>query len=101
MRHGRAGQGAKQRGHVYKLFAGCKKHPMIELLRINDPVLLSFVEALLADAGITHLVADRNMSILEGSLGVLPRRVLVAEADAETARQLLRDAGIGNELRDA
>ena len=72
---------------------------MVEILRINDPVLLSFVEALLSDAGIACLVADRNMSVLEGSLGVLPRRLLVAADDAEEARRLLADAGIGDELR--
>lgn len=73
---------------------------MIEILRANDPVLLSFVEAILKEAGIDYLVADRNMSILEGSIGILARRVLVARDDAERARRLLEDAGVGNELRD-
>ena len=73
---------------------------MIEILRVNDPVLLSFVEALLKEAGIDHLVADRNMSILEGSIGILARRVLDVDADADRARSLLRDAGIGHELRN-
>lgn len=67
---------------------------MIELLRTNDPVVLSFVESLLRDAGIEFLVADRNMSVLEGSLGVLPRRVLVAKDSAGQAKELLRGAGI-------
>lgn len=67
---------------------------MIELLRTNDPVVLSFVESLLRDAGIEFLVADRNMSVLEGSLGVLPRRVLVAEDSAGQAKELLRGPGI-------
>jgi hypothetical protein len=72
-----------------------------ELLRTNDIVLISFVEALLRDAGIEHLVVDQNMSVIEGSLGVLPRRVLVpADAVAE-ARRLLKDAGIGAELSKA
>lgn len=73
---------------------------MIELLRTNDPVLISFAEALLNDAGLAFMVADRNMSVLEGSLGVLPRRLLVAEDDAEAARRLLADAGIAAEMRD-
>ncbi len=67
---------------------------MEELLKTNDPVLLSFVEALLAEAGIDHFVADRNMSIMEGSIGILPRRVLVPRESAAAARALLRDAEI-------
>jgi hypothetical protein len=71
---------------------------MEELLRTNDLVLISFVEALLRDAGITHFVADQNMSVVEGSLGVLPRRVLVPQEHVADARRLLEDAGIGAEL---
>ena len=67
---------------------------MIELLRTNDVVTISFIESLLRDAEIEYFVADQNMSILEGSLGVLPRRVLVSEGSVEKARQLLLDAGI-------
>ncbi|MBN9037120.1 MAG: DUF2007 domain-containing protein [Rhizobiales bacterium] len=74
---------------------------MIELLRTNDPVVISFAEALLTDAGIDHFVADQNMSILEGSLGVLPRRLMVARGDLERAKQLLADAGIANEIKGA
>jgi hypothetical protein len=71
---------------------------MIELIRTNDAVTLSFVEALMRDAGIPILVADRNMSVVEGSIGILPRRVLVGEDDVEAARRLLADAGIADEL---
>ena len=67
---------------------------MEELLRTNDAVLISFVEALLKEAGIPAQVFDRNMSILEGSIGILPRRVLVPASREEEARTLLRDAGI-------
>jgi hypothetical protein len=42
---------------------------------------------------------DQNMSVLEGSLGILPRRVLVAENHELKARRLLKDAGLGHELR--
>ena len=71
---------------------------MEELLRTNDLVLISFAESLLKEAGIGHLVADQNMSIIEGSLGVLPRRLLV-QADKEIqARRLMTDAGIAGEL---
>jgi len=72
---------------------------MHELIRTNDAVLVSAVVALLESAGIRPLVFDQNMSVLEGSLGVLPRRVLVAEDQSLQARRLLKDAGLGHELR--
>ena len=50
---------------------------MQELIRTNDVVLISFVESLMKEAGIRHFVADQNTSIMEGSLGVLPRRLMV------------------------
>jgi hypothetical protein len=70
-----------------------------ELIRANDPVLVSAVQALLDAARIPHLVLDQNMSVLEGSLGILPRRILVNECCIDDARQLLEDAGLGHELR--
>ena len=72
---------------------------MRELVRTNDPVLVSAIEALLNGADIPHVVLDRNMSVLEGSLGILPRRILVAEEDVAAARKLLVDAGLAHELR--
>jgi hypothetical protein len=72
---------------------------MRELVRTNDAVLVSAVGALLDGARIPHVVLDQNMSVLEGSLGILPRRVLVAEDDIPAARRLLQDAGLGHELR--
>ena len=72
---------------------------MKEILRTNDQVLVSAVEALLDGAGIPHLVLDQNMSVLEGSIGILPRRVLVADDHSQSARRLLQDAGLGGELR--
>jgi Putative prokaryotic signal transducing protein len=71
---------------------------MEELLRTNDVVLISFVEALLRDADIGHFVADQNTSAVEGSLGFLPRRIMVNGDQLEQARRLLTDAGIGGEL---
>ena len=72
---------------------------MIELMRTNDAVVISFVEALMRDAGIACFVADRNMSILDGSIGILPRRVMIDADEVERARRILTDAGIANELR--
>ncbi len=72
---------------------------MRELVRTNDMVLVSAIGALLDGANIHHLVLDQNMSIIEGSLGVLPRRILVREDDYRGARQLLADAGLAHELR--
>ena len=72
---------------------------MRELIRTNDAVLVSAVVALLESAGIRSMVFDQNMSVLEGSLGVLPRRVLVADEHELRARKLLEDAGLGHELR--
>lgn len=71
---------------------------MKELLRTNDAVVISFVESLLRDAGIGCFVADQNMSVLDGSIGVLPRRVMVVDDDIDAARQILTDAGIADEL---
>jgi hypothetical protein len=72
---------------------------MRELVRTNDAVLVSAIAALLDGASIPHLVLDQNMSVLEGSIGILPRRVMVAEEDVDAARRLLRGAGLGHELR--
>jgi hypothetical protein len=71
---------------------------MEELLKTNDLVLISFVEALMRDAGIELLVLDQNMSVIEGSLGVLPRRILVPDEQLEEAREIVHAAGIGGEL---
>ncbi len=62
-------------------------------------VLVSAVGALLDGANIHHLVLDQNMSIVEGSLGMLPRRIMVHEDDNTEARQLLTEAGLAHELR--
>ncbi|HET9273521.1 MAG TPA: DUF2007 domain-containing protein [Methyloceanibacter sp.] len=69
---------------------------MKELLRSNDPVLLSYVSALLDEARIDFILADLNMSVLEGSIGALPRRILVAAESLRRARSILNEAGIGH-----
>lgn len=72
---------------------------MRELVRTNDDVLVTVIESLLGGAKIPHVVLDRNMSVLEGSIGILPRRILVEESCLDDARRLLTEAGLGHELR--
>ncbi|WP_296582515.1 DUF2007 domain-containing protein [Xanthobacter sp.] len=74
---------------------------MQEMVRTNDLVLLGAIEALLTSADVGHMVADAHMSVLEGSIGVFPRRLLVVDEDAPRARRLLMEAGFGAALRDA
>ena len=76
-----------------------EENELRELVRTNDAVLVSAIGALLDGARIPHLVLDQNMSVLEGSIGILPRRVLVGDDRIGEARRLLEDAGLGHELR--
>ncbi len=59
----------------------------------TDPVRLSFLMALLRDAGIECVLLDGHISAMEGGIGAFPRRLAVTEADESRARRLLRDAG--------
>ena len=72
---------------------------MRELVRTNDAVLISAIEALLKGANIGHIVADQNISVLEGSIGIFPRRILVEDDQIGNARRLLEEAGFGHEIR--
>jgi len=74
---------------------------MKELIRTNDVVLISYIEALLNDANIMHQIADVHMSILDGSVGILPRRVLVSEDDYDAARRVVSRADIELPRNDA
>jgi hypothetical protein len=65
---------------------------MIELMKSNNPVLLSYIDALLNEANIPHEMADLHISALDGMIGALARRVLVSEADLEAARRIVRTA---------
>jgi len=67
---------------------------MIELIRTNDPVLLSYVTALLAGVGVESVILDQHTSILEGSIGAIPRRLAVAPEDEPEARRVMAEAGI-------
>ncbi len=73
---------------------------MIEIMRTNDPVLISAVEALLTGAGLGVFVADAHISALEGSIGAFQRRVMVPRDEETQARRVLNEAGLGGELRE-
>lgn len=62
---------------------------MRDVLKTNDAVLLNFAEVLLADAGIASVVFDGHMSIMDGSLGILPRRLMVSNEDFVRAKSVL------------
>jgi hypothetical protein len=67
---------------------------MRELIRSNDPVLISFATSLLVDAKVTHSVADSHMSVIDGSINAVENRILVADDEYDTAKELLDDAGV-------
>ena len=67
---------------------------MQEILRTTDPVTLSHATALLRGEGIDCFEMDVNLSILEGSIGILPRRLMVRDADIAEAKTILTDIGI-------
>ncbi|MEM7188814.1 MAG: DUF2007 domain-containing protein [Pseudomonadota bacterium] len=67
---------------------------MEELLRTTNPTLIPFATALLKAEDIECFALDINMSVLEGSIGVLPRRLMVHREDLHVARIILRDNGI-------
>ena len=67
---------------------------MREVLRTNDAVLLSFAETVLRQAGIASTLADQHISVIEGSIGAFPRRLLVGSDDWDAACQALTDAGL-------
>ena len=70
-----------------------------ELMRTNDVVVLSLAQSLLKDSDIMYLLTDENMSMMEGSIGMLPKRLLVDADEITRARRLMVDAGLGDELK--
>jgi len=71
---------------------------LVELLRTNDLVIISFVESLLKDQEIHTLVLDQHMSMLEGSIGILQKRIMVTKEQLTQARRVLNDAGLAAHL---
>ena len=101
---GRLNDGARSHAaNPRRNLRGCRKeeHPLVEIVRTNDIVLIGFLQSLLENANIPVLVADAHISALEGMIGAFPRRVLVPEDHAAQARRLIRDAGLSEELRHA
>jgi len=72
---------------------------MSELIRTNDPGVISVIEGLLGGAAIPYQVTDRNMSVLEGSITAIQVRILVPDERVQEARELLVDAELGNWLK--
>jgi hypothetical protein len=71
---------------------------MRELLRTTDPTVIAFATALLRGEGIDCFPLDHNMSVLEGSIGILPRRLMVREEDLRQAMVVIEDNGIDRGL---
>ncbi len=71
---------------------------MIAIIKTNNPITLNFAETVLKGADIACFIADTHASILDGSVGAIPRRLLVLEDDEEEARTVLVEAGLEKEL---
>ena len=65
---------------------------MREILKSNNAVELNFAEVVLKDAGIDCVILDTHMSIMDGSMVIIPRRLMVADADEARARAILTEA---------
>lgn len=72
---------------------------MVELIRANDPVLISYILSVLQDEGIEAIMLDEHTSILEGSIGAIQRRIMVLEKDLRGAKEIIEDIAPG-ELKD-
>ena len=73
---------------------------MIEIIRTNDPVELSWTRSVLADNGIECILLDAFMSVVEGSIGAIPRRLMVADEEEPRARAVLARARADLHERD-
>jgi hypothetical protein len=68
------------------------QEPMREVLKSNNAVELNFAEVVLRDAGIPSVVLDTHMSIMDGSMVILPRRLMVPDEHEARAKAILKDA---------
>lgn len=74
---------------------------MIAILKTVNSATLNFAQAVLKEADIPFFVMDQNVSIIEGSIGIIPRRLMVVDEDAEDAREALQVAGLGDEIHNS
>jgi len=74
---------------------------MIAIIKTVNPATLNFAQAVLKEADIPFFVLDENQSVIDGSIGAIPRRLMVIDEDAVDAREALNDAGLGKELERA
>ena len=70
---------------------------MKQLIRTTDPTAIAFAKALLQGEGIDWFELDVNMSVLEGGIGIFPRRIMVREEDYDAAATAMRDNGISTD----
>ncbi len=71
---------------------------MIAILKTVNPATLNFAQAVLKEADIPFFLMDQNVSIIDGSIGIIPRRLMVVDEDYEDARQAFIDAGLSEEI---
>ena len=71
---------------------------VICIMKTVNPATLNFAQAVLKEADIPFFVMDQNVSIVEGSIGIMPRRLMVVDEDGPDAREALTDAGLGDEI---
>jgi hypothetical protein len=74
---------------------------MRELLITNNPVLLGYVEVLLADQGINAIVFDQHISLVEGGIAAFPRRLMVSDDDWYRAARIMREASLSEWVNDS
>lgn len=68
------------------------------LMRTTNPIVISYVKHLLGEGGIRAFVMDENISILEGSIGIFPRRIMVGNDDLDDALKIIKKADLEHEL---
>lgn len=71
---------------------------MRTIIATNNPVTLNFAEAVLKSEGIPSFILDQHQSLIDGSIGIIPRRLCVVDEDYDEAIELLEQAELGHEI---